>query len=89
MKYIPTARSLASCQAEAERMIEFAKLHVQAAIDAIRENVELKKASYFETSEEDKLEGIDIWEEDCNVPSYLVTVNKDSILNAYPLDLIK
>jgi hypothetical protein len=40
MNKIPTARTLASGQAEAERMIEFAKLHCKAQQEAIKKELE-------------------------------------------------
>lgn len=66
---IPTARQIVAGKAEAERMIEFAKLHVKAALKAAAN-------SSFKSSSGD-------W----NVQH---TPNaKDSILNAYPENLIQ
>jgi hypothetical protein len=39
---LPTARSIASGEAEAKRMVEFAKLHVQAALKAASENAKIE-----------------------------------------------
>jgi len=63
---IPTARSIASGEAEAKRMIEFAKLHVEAALKEASENAELETYGNFGNS-----------------------INRDSILTAYPLTNIK
>ena len=52
-------------------MIEFAKLHVEAALKAASENVEL-----------------DYWKGDCQLCGSN-TIDKESILNAYPLTNIK
>ena len=57
-----------------EAMIEFAKLHVEAA---------LKEAS-------EKAKTFDIYNESCGDVECKVTfIKKDSILNAYPLENIK
>jgi hypothetical protein len=39
MEKIPTARSIASGEAEAKRMIEFAKLHVEEALKEALESI--------------------------------------------------
>jgi len=54
-----------------ELMIEYAKLHVEAALRTASEKAEL-----------------DYWEGDCQLCRCNV-INKDSILDAYPLTLIK
>lgn len=63
-----------------DAMIEFAKLHVEAFRKEVSENVSLIK----ECGKENSL--------NCNAVfcrSCLDIINKDSILNAYPLTLIK
>ena len=58
---------------EKKRLIEFAKLHVEAALKAASENAET--------------------EEECGNPydpeDYYYVVDRDSILNSYPLENIK
>lgn len=46
VKKIPSARVFASSKAEADRMIEFAKLHVNAALEAAAENAEMTGIAY-------------------------------------------
>jgi hypothetical protein len=55
-----------------KQMIEFAKLHCEAQLKAIIENVQMTGISYGN---------------DKSITDY--EVDKDSIINAYPLDLIK
>jgi hypothetical protein len=66
-----------------EAMIEFAKLHVEAALKEASENVNLKESS----SEEINTNNISpfITADD----NTIWIINKDSILNAYPLENIK
>jgi len=54
-------------------MIEFAKLHVEAALKAAAEK------AYIDNNHQ----------QGCSFDSDDFEVNKESILNAYPLDLIK
>ena len=63
-------------------MIEFAKMHVTEALRQASEKSKFKVQSYFETIEE-----INNSIEDCT--GSLVVIDKESILNAYPLDKIK
>lgn len=72
-----------------EMMIEFAKLHVKAALEAAAEKVEIKRKLYLNLSKEEQLICEEVWEEGCSVPSEGIVVYKDSILNAYPYELIK
>ena len=58
---------------ELRAMVEFAKLHVEAALKAAADNAETKEEAFY---------GVD------EVYSIRV-VDKDSILNAYPLTNIK
>lgn len=74
MTQIPTARSIASGKADAERMIEFAKLHVQAALEAADKQAQVTPIDHEEISEGSFRP---IW-----------GVDSDSILNAYPLTKI-
>ena len=57
-----------------EYAVEFAKLHVKAALDAAAENA----TSFIDIDENTHVEG-NVWSE----------VDKDSIRNAYPEELIK
>jgi hypothetical protein len=74
MEKIPTAKLFRETKlmnsskpyTEEEIMIEFTKLHVEAALKEASEDVELETYGNFGNS-----------------------VNKDSILNAYPLENIK
>ena len=69
-----------------EAMIEFAKLHVEQALKAANQNVKLlvvNNEEYRETGEEEDL--LDCYE--CGNDT--VYVSSASILNAYPLSLIK
>jgi hypothetical protein len=63
-------------------MIEFAKLHCQAQQEAILKKVEL---SYYDSRES--------WMNDSNVDidswGSITSIDRDSILNAYPLENIK
>ena len=54
-------------------MIEFAKLHVEAALKEASENAETE----------------DVWEGNTGSEYCDTNVNKDSILNSYPLENIK
>ena len=77
MKNIPTAEEFLKDSltnptkgwAERKRLIEFAKLHVEAALKEVIENVK--------------------WKEQITMQGLQVTINKSSILNAYPLTNIK
>lgn len=83
---IPTARELSSGKAEAERMIEFAKLHVKAALEKAWEKSTIRVYGRYDKS-------IDFTTEDAaltlNDTTVEVHINKDSILNAYPETNIK
>lgn len=61
-------------------MIEFAKLHVEAALKAVAENVVLEGNAHWV--------GTDSTENKFNNKND-VFIQKDSILNSYPLDNIK
>lgn len=85
MEKIPTARQYMLSKMKyspihEELLIEFAKLHVEAALKAAAENSNLlltdKKGNTKTTS------GYDAY-------GSIATVNKKSILNSYPLDNIK
>jgi len=56
-------------------MIEFAKLHVTEALTAASEKVQTKEAWWQDNGSDDGF--------------YYTIVDSDSILSAYPLDLIK
>ena len=63
-------------------MIEFAKMHVQEALKLASEN---SFVEYIDLETNEKFDYTDVLVDD-NISA---DVNKDSILNAYPLDLIK
>ena len=77
---IPTARELSSGKVEAERMIEFAKLHVKAALKAAKNDCETTL-----WQNKDDLEIIE------GRADYIINhiPIKESILNAYPDEKIK
>ena len=81
MNKIPTARHLSSGLVEAKRMIEFARLHVEAALQAAAKDVHLIDCNNYnhgKTSRKYNANGhIDI------------KISETSILNAYPKELIK
>ena len=76
-----------------DMLIEFAKMHVQEALKQVSEKAELedidKPEDFFE------YDGVNGFSKilNKNVVSYEgyyhVCINSDSVLNAYPLDLIK
>jgi hypothetical protein len=66
-----------------EAMIEFAKLHVEAALKAASQNAEIDDFYVFGTSEDETR----INEYDLN--GLKGKISKNSILNAYPLTNIK
>ena len=89
MEKIPTAEEFLSknidyvlekdCKEDVEyAMIEFAKLHVQAALKEASEKALMK----------DMNEDCHFEDEDGNFPDMYV-IDRDSILNSYPLDKIK
>ena len=63
-------------------MIEFAKMHVQ---EALKQAIEKAFVEYIDLETNEKFDYTDVLVDD-NISA---DVNKDSILNAYPLDLIK
>ena len=68
-------------------MIEFAKMHCIAQREAILEKVNLRGVSVFDNSPDKIVDGA--YEVDSNGPDYNFTVNKESMINAYPLENIK
>ena len=78
-------------------MIEFAKLHTEAALKAASEKAKLSKAynygnydestAIFKPIETKCFIKIEYGHGDCGYEA--VKINEDSILNAYPLELIK
>ncbi len=73
-----------------ELMIEFAKLHVEAALKKASENAKWDSISNdigFGGSAGYDFIDTDYAGDPCT--GYKISVNKDSILNAYPLDKIK
>ncbi len=71
-----------------ELMIEFAKLHCEAQVNAILENVNLIGNNAHSNSKP-SVHQDSVYVIDQNGPDYIYTVNKDSIINAYLLDKIK
>ena len=65
-----------------EAMIEFAKMHVQKALKQASEKAFVE---YIDLNTDEIFDYTDVITDD----DVGVNVNKDSILNAYPLDLIK
>lgn len=65
-----------------ELMIEFARLHVEEALHQAFLNSKIRVEDPF-TNDEPEIR--DIYEDGC----ISITIQKKSILNAYPLDLIK
>jgi len=70
------------------QMKQFAKLHVKAALEAASEKANMLGITQHMNSAPDKYEDF-VYVVDSNGPDYGYTVNKESILNAYPLDNIK
>ena len=65
-----------------EAMIEFAKMHVQ---EALKQASEKAFVEYIDLNTDEIFDYTDVITDD----DVGVNVNKNSILNAYPLDLIK
>jgi len=89
MNNLPTAKELFdkmlsnnSMTTSTEMMIKFAKLHCEAQLHAILENVSCKNKPKLESTREE-LESGYVFDQ------ILILPDKDSIINAYPLDLIK
>lgn len=69
-----------------ESMIEFAKIKVTEALEAASEKCLLESVNHNLEDEIEILKENEVWIDYFNTTYRL---NKDSILNAYPLDLIK
>ena len=93
MSKIPTAKELLRNQmypienssqenVTSKAMIEFAKLHVEQALEAAFNNSEMR-VSENDTSETPS------FTDNYDDGYVTITVSKNSIINAYPLDLIK
>lgn len=74
--------------------IEYAKLHREAILESVGENAEMKievEAGYLPARTENSKEII--YHEDCGGSRYYTdrkaTIDKDSILNSYPIENIK
>ena len=65
-----------------DMLIEFAKMHVQ---EALKQASEKGFIEYIDLNTDETFDYTDVITDD----DVGVNVNKDSILNAYPLDLIK
>jgi hypothetical protein len=74
-----------------ECMIEFTKLHVELALEAASKNSKVHLKTYFGDMENMVEESKVFWGSDDLLSCYStrVKVDKDSIINAYPLDNIK
>ena len=66
---------------------EFAKAHVKAALEKAAEDANLIGETQHNNGAPDIIRDF-AYESNSNGPDYGFTVNKDSILNAYPEDLI-
>lgn len=88
---VPTAEEFINTHyySEQQMMIEFAKLHVKAALEAAAVNSVMKQKRYFSLTKEEQVNCLEIWNEDDYVPFCGVIIDKDSILNAYPDENIK
>jgi len=69
-------------------MIEFAKLHVEAALEAAAEKANMIGETQHNNNAPDQYEDF-VYVSDPNGPDYGYRVNKDSILNAYSQENIK
>jgi len=67
-------------------MIEFAKLHVQAALEIASKNVNTK--GYYGDRHKDAKEG-KITVTSIDDDGYVWIIDRESITNAYPIELIK
>ena len=65
-----------------DMLIEFAKMHVQ---EALKQASEKAFVEYIDLNTDEIFDYTDVITDD----DVEVNINKDSILNAYPLDLIK
>ena len=65
-----------------DMLIEFAKMHVQ---EALKQASEKGFIEYIDLNTDETFDYTDVITDD----DVEVNINKDSILNAYPLDLIK
>ena len=77
---------------ERKDKIKFAKLHVEAALKAAAENAKWESKAYetrFGDNAYDKYDFTDTDYAGDPCKGYTVSVNKDSILRAYPDELIK
>ena len=69
-------------------MIEFAKLHVELALEEASEKADMLGQTQHNNNAPDEYTGF-VYVTNPNGADYGYTVNKDSILKSYPLDLIK
>lgn len=69
-------------------MIEFAKLHVEAALELAAKQANLKGITAHNNGAPDKTED-SVYVVDQNGPDYIYEVNKESIINAYSKSNIK
>ncbi len=104
---IPTAKELLNdnflliqngmtCEAHThlvvKQMVEFAKLHVEAALKVAADNAKWEEKSYetrFGDDADSKYDFVDTDYAGDPCTGYIISVNKDSILNSYPDELIK
>lgn len=86
---IPTAHEfMMGNGTRSELAISFAKLHVEAALKKASENANMLGITQHNNQAPNQIEDF-VYVTDSNGPDYGYEVNKDSILNAYPLENIK
>ena len=67
-------------------LIQFTKLHVKAALEAAAENAEIEKRTFLNSGSEEYGSFI---ENEHDTKKHRFVIYKDSILNAYPENLIQ
>lgn len=72
-----------------EKMVEFAKLHVQQALKEASEKAILNGYNYKKSIPENVQNLGQEVNPDSDDPSFYISTNKDSILSSYPLENIK
>jgi len=88
MNKVPTAKASFTLSDMKECMIEFAKLHVEAALEEASKKANMLGVTQHNNNAPDVYEDF-IYVSNDNGPDYGYTVNKESIINAYPLENIK
>ena len=93
MEKIPTAEEFFNdikyvTYSTEEKLITFAKLHVEQALKEASEKADMLGQTQHNNNAPDEYTGF-VYVTNPNGADYGYTVNKNSILNSYPLDLIK